>query len=113
MRDMSYESYYDPLADAPLEGERVANQAVIPGLRPELKQYTKYLLDRGLDFRNFEVVDVVPQNKTKLLAVIVAHDRCPNAVNPWCIYYGYGGRYFPTLTEAFTYCRGRRFQGSW
>jgi hypothetical protein len=112
MRDISYEVYYGSLADAPLEGARVNDPAFVPELRPELQQYSKYLLrDGGLDFKNFEAVDVVPQNQG--FAVIVEHDRRRDAVKPWCVRYRGSGRYFSTLAEAFAYCRGRRFQGSW
>jgi hypothetical protein len=87
----------------------VKKLVIIPELKPELQKHKRYLEGYRLDYKNFEVIDIVPQDKE--FAVTVMHDRRTDAHKPWCIQYRGSGRYFFTREELDDYCRGRDFKG--
>jgi len=109
MIDMYLEANVNARPGASLEGSRASDPSTVPGLRPDLQQYEHYLRGHSLDHDNFEVIDIVPQDKE--LAVTVQHDRRRDAVKPWCVRYRGSGHYFSTLVELNNYCQGRRFKG--
>lgn len=78
-------------------------------LKPELRQYARYLQGCLLDYEHFEVIDIIPQDEE--FAATIMLDRRPNAYKPWCVQYRGGGYYFFTREELDEYCHGRGFKG--
>ena len=70
--------------------------------KPEL---TRYLKGYNLDYVNFNILDIRPQNEH--CAAILMHDTRPSNPEPWCVQYGGGGHYFPTYEEMAAYCELR------
>lgn len=81
----------------------------VPNLKPELRRYERYLRGYHLAYEHFEVLDIIPQDKT--FAVTVMLDRRSDAFKPWCVQYRGNGHYFSTLAELDNYCRERGFKG--
>ncbi len=82
---------------------------VIPTLKPELQKHRRYLVGYQLDYVNFEVMDIVPQDRR--FAVTVMHDRRADAYKPWCVQYRGSGYYFFTREDLDDYCNDRGFKG--
>ena len=62
---------------------------------------------KGLNLKRYEVVEIVPQNRTH--AVIIMRHRDPN--NPhWCLEYLGNGHYFDPVEQLVDYWHERKFK---
>ena len=83
-----------------LQQKKVRNMVLV-----EDRALTRYLHGYMLDYANFSVLEIYPQDKR--FAAIIMQDRRANSPTPWCVQYGGGGHYFPTRGELDAYCQRR------
>jgi len=85
------------MTEHPITDEELQKQTTSP--------HWRYLRGYMLDYDNFEVIEIIPQNKR--FAATIMHDRREESIHPWCVQYAGNGHYFATRGELDTYCRRR------